>query len=163
AMVTFAAPLDLDKLEAAQGAIDRLGNPANAAVRAALALPAGKEEGTHFASLHAIRSFDGTRAYIVFEFSADGSDEEATARIVAGQDRDGSALQRLAEVRDAIAKDKQLEKALEPATAAPPFKEDDLLGLVVAGIKAFVSTYLWPFAALVLLSALLAGLGAAAG
>jgi len=82
AMVTFVAPLALAKLKEAGDAIDILGNPANAAVRDALALAPNDENGTHFASLHAIQSPDGTRAYIVFEFSADGTDEEATARIV---------------------------------------------------------------------------------
>jgi deferrochelatase/peroxidase EfeB len=82
AMVTFVAPLGLDKLAAAQDAIDELGNPASGVVRQALSLQAGEEDGTHFASLHAVPSSDGTQAYIVFEFSADGSDDEATARIV---------------------------------------------------------------------------------
>jgi deferrochelatase/peroxidase EfeB len=79
-MVTFIAPLALEKLDAAQQAIDVLGNPATDAIRQRLA-PDG-EEGTHFASLHAIRSPDGQRGYIVFEFSADGSEDVATARIV---------------------------------------------------------------------------------
>ena len=82
AMVTFAAPLAIDKVVAAQNAIDTLGNPANAAVQNALALRPNDETGTHFASLHAIKSQDGTRAYIVFEFSADGTDDAATARIL---------------------------------------------------------------------------------
>src|SRR6476661_3789012 len=82
AMVTFVAPLQLDKLAAAESAIDVLGNPASTAVRNALALKDDEEGGTHFASLHAIKSSDGARAYIVFEFSADGSEDAATARIV---------------------------------------------------------------------------------
>ncbi len=83
AMLTFVAPLGLDKLEAAEAAIDRLGNPATDSVRTALAPQADKEDGTHFASLHAIASPDGTSAYLVFEFSADGDEDSATARIVA--------------------------------------------------------------------------------
>jgi deferrochelatase/peroxidase EfeB len=82
AMVTFIAPLRPDKLLAAESAIDLLRNPADQAVCDALALKAGEENGTHFASLHAIRSPDGARAYIAFEFSADGSEDDATARIV---------------------------------------------------------------------------------
>ena len=82
AMVTFVAPLRLDKLAAAESAIDVLGNPASTAVRNALALKDDEDGGTHFASLHAIKSSDGARAYIVFEFSADGSEDAATARIV---------------------------------------------------------------------------------
>jgi deferrochelatase/peroxidase EfeB len=82
AMVTFVAPLRLDKFVAAESAIDMLGNPASIAVRKALALEAGEQDGTHFASLHAIKSPDGARAYIIFEFSADGSEDGATARIV---------------------------------------------------------------------------------
>src|SRR5207302_9276425 len=82
AMVTFVAPLALDKLAAAQSGIDVLGNPANAQVRKALALTGSDENGTHFASLHAIRSPDDRRGYIVFEFSADGTEDEATTRIL---------------------------------------------------------------------------------
>jgi deferrochelatase/peroxidase EfeB len=82
AMVTFVAPLAIDKLVAAENAIDVLGNPASTAVRNALALQPTDENGTHFASLHAIKSQDRERAYIVFEFSADGTDDAATARIV---------------------------------------------------------------------------------
>ncbi|MGA2126605.1 MAG: hypothetical protein ABSG76_10685 [Xanthobacteraceae bacterium] len=82
AMVTFIAPLHLDRIVTAENAIDVLGNPASDEVRHALALQANDENGTHFASLHAIKSPDGARAYIVFEFSADGSEDEATARIV---------------------------------------------------------------------------------
>ena len=82
AMVTFIAPLALDKLAAAQSAIDVPGNPANEQVRKALALTGNDENGTHFASLHAIQSPDGRRGYIVFEFSADGTEDEATTRIL---------------------------------------------------------------------------------
>src|ERR1700761_6614768 len=82
AMVTFVAPLALDKVGAAENAIDVLGNPASNAVQTALALRPNDENETHFASLHAIRSQDGENAYIVFEFSADGPDDVATSRIV---------------------------------------------------------------------------------
>ncbi len=83
AMVTFVAPLAIDKLAAAENAIDRLGNPASTAVRNALALQPDDENGTHFTSLHAIKSQYGDNAYIVFEFSTDGTEEAATARILA--------------------------------------------------------------------------------
>ena len=82
AMVTFVAPLALDKVVAAENAIDVLGNPASNAVQSALALQPNDQNGTHFASLHAIRSQDGETAYIVFEYSADGPDDVATSRIV---------------------------------------------------------------------------------
>jgi deferrochelatase/peroxidase EfeB len=82
AMVTFVAPLALDRVAAAETAIDGLGNPASAEIRDALSLKANDEKGTHFASLHAIRSLDGVRGYIVFEFSADGTDDEGTTRIL---------------------------------------------------------------------------------
>jgi deferrochelatase/peroxidase EfeB len=82
AMVTFVAPLALDKVAAAETVIDGLGNPANAEIREALSLKPNEEKGTHFASLHAIRSPDGVHGYIVFEFSADGTDDEATTRIL---------------------------------------------------------------------------------
>ena len=234
AMVTFVAPLGLDKLEAAQRAIDALGNPASAAVRTALELPAGEQSGTHFASLHAIRSSDGTQAYIIFEFTGDGSEDDATARIVgalgpmlkpvfmlssdwkAGSDagsflkahklgvgnglfgnpglcfagtpgltvgridfenrvaracadlverqgKGASALDRIAQVRAGISANAALRSALDPATATPPFEEGNLVGLVTGGIAEFISTYLWPFIAVVLLAAVLAGLYAAQG
>ena len=82
AMVTFAAPLATARLVDAERAIDAMGNPANDDIRKALELKPGDENATHFASLHAIKSADGMRAYIVFEFSADGTDDVATTRIL---------------------------------------------------------------------------------
>jgi hypothetical protein len=73
ALVTIIAPLDLDRVADAENAIDKLGNPRSEAdIRAALDKHEDAEHGTHFASLHAFRSQDGKRAYIAFEFSADG-------------------------------------------------------------------------------------------
>lgn len=82
ALTTIVAPLALDRVAETQSAIDRLGNPPAPEIRAALDRLEG-DAGTHFASLHAVRSADGERAYIVFEFSADGSEDEALARILA--------------------------------------------------------------------------------
>src|SRR5262245_59736715 len=81
AFVTIIAPLDLDRVEEAEISIAALGNPARKDIRAALDKHEDAERGTHFASMHALQSCDGRRAYIVFEFSADGADEEALARI----------------------------------------------------------------------------------
>ena len=81
AQVTIVAPLDLSNLVEAQEAIAKLGNPAVARVRAALDRLEG-DDGTHFASLHAFKSVDGARAYLLFEFSADGTEAAALARIV---------------------------------------------------------------------------------
>jgi hypothetical protein len=81
ALVTIIAPLDLDRVADAEAAIDKLGNPARNDIRAALDMLEDAEHGTHFASLHAFRSYDGKRAYIAFELSADGTDDEALARI----------------------------------------------------------------------------------
>jgi deferrochelatase/peroxidase EfeB len=232
AMVTFIAPLQPDKLLAAENAIDVLGNPASIAVRNALTLKADEENGTHFASLHAIKSPDGARAYIVFELSADGSEDGATARIVSAigsmlkpvlmlssdwrdgddlaaflnkhkvpvgnglfgnpglpfagtpgftvgrirfEDRlaracaklveqqqcDMPALARIADLRAAIAANADLKSALQPATPAPPFTGGNLGNLIAAAIGGFVSTYLWPVIALVLLAGLIGGLCAA--
>src|SRR6187431_3073109 len=74
---------------------DLLGNPAREDIKAALdrlepppgtppgaAVPPDEFVGTHFASLHAIRSSDGKRAYILLEFSADGTPEEALRRVL---------------------------------------------------------------------------------
>src|SRR5581483_5947813 len=80
ALVTIVAPLAPDRVAQAEAAVDALGNPARLDIRAALDRRDG-ENGTHFASLHALRSYDGRRAYIVLEFSADGSEDEALARI----------------------------------------------------------------------------------
>jgi deferrochelatase/peroxidase EfeB len=81
ALVTIIAPLDPDRVADAEVSIAALGNPARDDIRAALDKHEDGEHGTHFASLHALRSYDGKRAYIVFEFSADSTDEEALARI----------------------------------------------------------------------------------
>jgi deferrochelatase/peroxidase EfeB len=82
ALSTFAAPLALNKVPDAEQAIDAMGNPAVAAIVAALDKRAG-DEGTHFASMHAVRSQDGVHAWLVLEFSADGSDDEALDRLLA--------------------------------------------------------------------------------
>ncbi|HEX3486705.1 MAG TPA: hypothetical protein VHT51_16720 [Micropepsaceae bacterium] len=82
AMVTMIAPLALERVSDAQATIDALGNPAKEEIRAALDRLDGNGDGTHFTSLHAIRSADGQRAYIVFEFSADGTEDRALLRIV---------------------------------------------------------------------------------
>jgi deferrochelatase/peroxidase EfeB/uncharacterized membrane protein len=227
-MLTFVAPLPLGKVAACEAEIDKLGNPAKQQVRDALTLRSGEAEGVHFASLHAIRSCDGTRGHIVFEFSADGTDDEASKRIFAAlepmfrrvfmmssdwsdgtdfasfmkahrvntdnglsgnpgvpfagtpfhsvgrilfeqklgqfcgeqvehQDRDMAALARLELVRTAVAADPELRKALEPATAAPPF-EGSLLGVIVAGLSQFAANYLWPLIALWLLAGVVYGL-----
>ena len=81
ALVTIIAPLDLDRLADAEAAIDLLGNPARNDIRAALDRHEDAEHGTHFASLHAFKSQDGKRAYLAFEFSADGPEADALARI----------------------------------------------------------------------------------
>ena len=81
ALVTVIAPLALDRVKDAEAAIDKLGNPASAPIKAALDALDDEEHGTHFASLHGIRSQDGKRGYIVFEFSADGADDEELAAI----------------------------------------------------------------------------------
>ena len=105
ALVTVIAPLALDRVADAEAAVDQLGNPARPDIRAALDKHEDGESGTHFASLHAIRSQDGKRAYIVLEFSADGTDDEALARI-----------------------DRQIGAHLRPVFAhASDWKEGDLL------------------------------------
>lgn len=81
AMLTFVAPLAVTRLAEAEAAIDALGNPTNDDVEVALKPAPGEEEGTHFCSLHALRTTDGRAANIVFEISADGTEEAATERI----------------------------------------------------------------------------------
>jgi len=81
ALVTIIAPLNPSRISGAEKAIDHLGNPANTQIQTALDQLDGKA-GTHFASMHAIRSADGSRSYLVLEFSADGTEDAALARIV---------------------------------------------------------------------------------
>ncbi len=81
ALTTIIAPLDLERIADAEAAIDVMGNPARHDIRAALDKHEDAEHGTHFASLHAFRSQDGKRAYLAFEFSADGTEDDALARI----------------------------------------------------------------------------------
>jgi deferrochelatase/peroxidase EfeB len=84
ALITVVAPLALDHFRAAEAALDAMENPARADIKQSLdALDASGGTGTHFASMHAIRSPDGMHAWIAFEFSADGTADEALARIVA--------------------------------------------------------------------------------
>ena len=83
ALITIISPLGLVRLHDAEAAIDELGNMARPDIRKALdMLDSDGEQGIHFASCHAIQSQDGLRAYIAFEFSADGSEEVALARLV---------------------------------------------------------------------------------
>jgi deferrochelatase/peroxidase EfeB len=85
ALMTFVAPLALDQVPAAERAIAAMGNPAIPEVARALDKRTGPtgDDGTHFASMHAIRSQDGVHAWLVLEFSADGGDDEALDRFVA--------------------------------------------------------------------------------
>jgi deferrochelatase/peroxidase EfeB len=97
ALVTITAPLALANLAAAEAAIDALGNPCGSALADQLdrldvipgALPSRPELGTHFMSLHAFASHEPDRAFLLFEFSADGTEEQALVRIV---DRIGDSL-----------------------------------------------------------------------
>ncbi|HEY2230075.1 MAG TPA: hypothetical protein VGI22_20515 [Xanthobacteraceae bacterium] len=82
AFVTIIAPLALGRVPDAEAAIDAMGNPARQEIADALNELSDDGQGTHFASLHPVRSQDGRRAYLVLEFSADGSEDEALARFV---------------------------------------------------------------------------------
>jgi deferrochelatase/peroxidase EfeB len=80
ALVTIIAPLTLDRVVAAEASIDALGNPPRDDIRAALDW-LDASDGTHFCSLHAVRSKHLRKAYLAFEFSADGTEDEALSRI----------------------------------------------------------------------------------
>ena len=80
AIVTIVAPLDRRNLAEAEAAIDALGNPPRDDIREALDGQSGTD-GTHYCSLHAIQSKEVGKAYLLFEFSADGGDSEAIARL----------------------------------------------------------------------------------
>lgn len=94
ALLTIIAPLALARLADAEAEIDRLGNPARELKGALDVLDADGVGGTHFASLHAFASTDGANAYLLFEFSADGTSDAALARLLR-QDAIGSALRRI--------------------------------------------------------------------
>lgn len=82
AMVTIRAPIARDKIEDALRLMRLLGNPARSGAAAALDRLEG-DEGVHFASLHAIPPGDPGKSagHLVLEFSADGREDEAIARI----------------------------------------------------------------------------------
>ena len=83
ALVTIIAPLNLLRLREAEAAIDGLGNMARPDINKALdILDQDGEQGTHFVSCHAIQSQDKLRAYLALEFSSDGTDDSALARLV---------------------------------------------------------------------------------
>ena len=83
ALVTIAAPIAEAKIDQALRLIEPLGNPAQSTLQSAMDRLDG-DAGIHFASLHAIRPTDpqSSRGHLVLEFSADGEDDEAIARIV---------------------------------------------------------------------------------
>ncbi|HTE15565.1 MAG TPA: hypothetical protein VK642_10855, partial [Burkholderiales bacterium] len=80
ALVTIIAPIDAQALVALPAEISAMGNPAKPSIRARLDVLDG-EVGTHFMSLHAIPEGTGADGHLVLEFSADGSEEQALARI----------------------------------------------------------------------------------
>jgi deferrochelatase/peroxidase EfeB len=83
ALVTIVAPLHPSKLADVTTQISALGNPASADLRECLDLldETDGQSGTHFVSLHAIPASNGKTAYIVLEFSADGTEEQALVRL----------------------------------------------------------------------------------
>jgi deferrochelatase/peroxidase EfeB len=85
AFITIYAPLALEKLDDAEHAIDAMGNPANDDIRKRLDVLKG-DNGTHFASMHAIRSQDSQHGWLVLEFSADGDDDEALDRVISAME-----------------------------------------------------------------------------
>ena len=82
ALLTMIAPLAPDRIEEVRAEIDRLGNPATQAVRAALRPDPATGRGIHFVSLHAIRSRHGDEAYLLLEISADGDERSAVPQLV---------------------------------------------------------------------------------
>jgi deferrochelatase/peroxidase EfeB len=84
ALVTIICPLAAARLAEAETAIAGLGNPARRDFCDALdKFEPDSPNRTHFASLHAVRSIGGGAPYLLFEFSADGTEEDAVARIAA--------------------------------------------------------------------------------
>ena len=89
ALVTVVAPLPLKAGPRVRALIERLGNPAAPEIAAVLDRLDG-DDGVHFMSLNAIPASAGDRVHLVLECTADGSEDQALARIV---DRLGPALE----------------------------------------------------------------------
>ncbi|HYI41946.1 MAG TPA: hypothetical protein VE053_16680 [Allosphingosinicella sp.] len=81
-LTTVVAAIRGSEVPAFDAAIDRLGNPAEGRLGAALDRLDPDGGGTHFMSLHAIPGPDGGDAHLVLEFTADGSERRALERIV---------------------------------------------------------------------------------
>src|SRR5438270_778891 len=77
AMLTMIAPLKPARVADAQAEIAALGNPAVDPIRDALAADPKTGDGIHFASMHAIRSRHSDEAWILLEFSSDGTEQWA--------------------------------------------------------------------------------------
>jgi deferrochelatase/peroxidase EfeB len=87
AMITIAAPLRSEDVLGVRTMIeDRLGNPARDDVAAAIEGPAGSTAFVHFASMHAVPRSDGTGGHLVFEFTADGSEDDVLSGLAARVD-----------------------------------------------------------------------------
>lgn len=82
-LTTIVAAIRGSEVPAFEAAIDRLGNPADGQLKAALDRLDPDGGGTHFMSLHAIPGPEGGDAHLVFEFTADGGERRACERIVA--------------------------------------------------------------------------------
>jgi len=84
AMVTIAAPLRSEDIVGVRTMIeDALGNPAHDAVAKAIEGPTGSVAFVHFASLHAVPRSDAKGGHLVFEFTADGTEDDAIAALAA--------------------------------------------------------------------------------
>src|SRR6266567_3838366 len=80
-LVTIVAPVNSEKLKILPDMIDKLENRAVSNIEQGLQqLDNDGESGVHFASLHAIPAGDGRNGYLIFEFSADGGQEQALER-----------------------------------------------------------------------------------
>lgn len=79
-LVTIVAPVPAAHVPRIEALLDGLGNPASAAVKAALDADG---VGLHFMSLNAVTDAEDDKAWLVFEFTADGSPRAAIDRIAA--------------------------------------------------------------------------------
>ena len=82
ALLTIVAPLAIGRLHDAEAEIDRLPAALPTLKSDLEALDPDMESGTHFMSLHAIASTDGSSAYLLLELSGDGDAKAALARLV---------------------------------------------------------------------------------
>ncbi|MET0240989.1 MAG: hypothetical protein ABW184_13950 [Sphingobium sp.] len=129
-MVTIVAPIKRSDAGKAQEMIHtHLRNPALREIRHLIA-PEGQMPFLHFASFHAVESSDGTSAFLVLEFSADGLSAIATRQLA---ERLGSALTPIFALATDWPKDGDIVRYLLAHRIAIGHRLGDTVGLAFSG------------------------------